>query len=769
MTDERTQVDSDQVKQLYDHAPLGMIATVMNAAALAFVLWKVVPHPALTIWLACLFLITLFRAVHIYRYRLKPPSPAEARAKRIQFVIGVALSGIIWGSAALFLFPVDSLAHQVFLAFVIGGMVAGAAVTFSVIRAAVFSFSVPALAPLVYRFFSCGDEIHITMGGMILLFAVLIHLMALRVHNIAALSLKLHFENKSLLTVLASAKDGAEKLNQELRSEIVVRKKVEEELQKHRDHLEVLVKERTADWERANVQLQEEMAARTVAEDLRRQSEVYFRSLIENALDLITVLDSSGKILFESPSVERLLGYRRDELIGELVFEYLHPDDRPAAQNAFARLIQAPGASELIEIRVLHRDGSWRPFESIGKSLIDEDRSVRIIVNSRDNTERKRLEEDILTAQKLDSLGVLAGGIAHDFNNLITGITANIELARMHVNRDDLLMPLLEKAEEASVQAHGLTQQLLTFSRGGEPVMKTIAIHELIKEAASFALRGSKAGRTLSLADKLRPIEADGGQLRQVIHNIVINADQAMPQGGMITISGENVSLGPNEIGSLKAGDYVRISFADQGTGIPKENLDKIFDPYFTTKKKGSGLGLATAYSIIKKHGGAMAAESDPGRGTKISLYLPASSKELKEPEGKSLGLRTGQGRILIMDDEAIVLDAAGKILETAGYEVELARDGNEAIERYGKARASGKPFDLVIMDLTIPGSMGGREALARLIKIDPAVKAIVSSGYSHDPIMARYADYGFLGVIAKPYRVREMAEIVGKVVAMKR
>ncbi len=767
VSDERLQLQSNQVKQLFERAPLGMIATVINSVALAYVFWQVVPHHILIGWLACLFTVTCIRAVQVYHYRVKPPSHAEAWRKRTQFIFGLALSGIVWGASALFLFPIVSLTHQVFLAFVLGGMVAGAAGTLSVIRAAFLSFSIPVLTPLIYRFFSVGDEIHVTMGGMTFFFAVLIHLAALRVHSLSVLSLKLRFANRSLVTYLASAKKRVEKLNEDLRTEVVERKNAEKELQKHRDQLEMLVKERTVEWERANSRLQEEIAARSISEDLRRESEIYFRSLIENALDLITVLDNNGKILFESPSIERLLGYRRDELIGALFFEYLHPDNLSAVREVFTRLVQAPGTSELIDIRLQHRDGSWRSYESIGKSLIDKDKTVRIIMNSRESTDRKKLEEDVLKAQKLDSLGVLAGGIAHDFNNLITGIMANIELARMHVKQSDLITPILEKAEQASEQAHSLTQQLLTFSRGGEPVMKTVVINDLVKEAASFALRGSKAGRTFSLTGNLRPVEADIGQLRQVIHNIVINADQSMPKGGLIKISGENVSLGGSEFLSLKAGDYVRVCIADQGAGIPKEYLAKIFDPYFTTKKHGAGLGLATAYSIIKKHGGAIFAESNLGVGTVISIYLPASMKELKKNEESNLGFRTGHGRILIMDDEAIILDAAGKILQTAGYEVELAKDGGEAIELYGKARKAGKPFDVVIMDLTVPGGMGGRETLAKLIELDPGVRAIVSSGYSHDPIMAHYEDFGFVGVIAKPYRVREMAEIVDKIMAM--
>jgi len=769
MTDESSQIHADQVRQLYDNAPLGMAATVVNAAVLAFVLRNLISHSILFSWLACLLLITLLRAFNLYQYRTARPAAADAHRWGAWFIAGLALSGAAWGAAGLFLLPAESLTHQVFIVFVLGGMVAGAAGTFSVIRTAFLSFSIPALAPLILRFFSFGDELHVTMGGMTLLFAILVHVMAMNVHKVSLQSLRLRFENSSLVAFLASAKERTDVMNKELRSEITGHTRTEEDLSRHRDQLEVLVQERTAEWSLANARLLEEMAARDVAEGLRRQGEVYFRSLIENSIDLVTVLDSIGNILFENPAIEKLLGYRREELIGMNVFAYLHPDDRSAARDALGKLIAVPGSIASIEIRVQHKNGSWRIFDSIGKSIIDESRTVRLVINSRDNTDRKRLEQELLKAQKLESLGILAGGIAHDFNNLITGITANIELAKIHALQDRELADILGKAEQASLRAHDLTQQLLIFSRGGEPIKKTITIGDLIKEATGFALHGSKAGCTFSLPDGLRPVDADAGQLRQVIYNMVINADQAMLQGGMVRVNAENASLDAQNSRALPAGEYVKISIVDSGIGISRENATKIFDPYFTTKETGSGLGLATSYTIIKKHGGDIVVDSEQFRGTTFTIFLPASKQAAASADRTSSMLVPGTGRVLIMDDEEIIRDAAGRVLQASGYEVESARDGGEAVELYRSARAAGKPFAVVLLDLTVPGGIGGREALQMLLQIDPAVKAIVSSGYSHDPIMANYRDHGFLGVIAKPYRVREMSEVVSKVMAMVR
>ncbi len=762
MTEEQEQIKAERVRQLYRNAPLGLIATVINSAVLTYVQWNVVPHRAAIIWFGCLLLLTLIHSIQIYHYRQTPPSFSEADQWNKRFILRLAMSGIVWGSAAIFLFPLSSMTHQVFLAFVLGGMVAGAAGTFPIISS-FLAYSVPALVPLIVRFFITGDEMHIAMGGMATLFGSLMLIVAMRVQSVASLSLQLRYENKSLISVLASAKDRAEKLNEELLTEIKGRKKAQEDLQKHREHLEEVVAERTAELSFANARLQEEIAARTTAENTLKESEKYFRSLIENSLDIISVLDNSGSIIFESPSVE-ILGYTPAELVGRNVFEFVHPDDRQAAQDAFSRALQWPGVSLSIEVRFRRRNGSWSVLEAAGKGIADDSRAVHVIINSRDVTERRRLESDVLKSQKLESLGVLAGGIAHDFNNLITGITANIELAKMHAKDRHELHAVLKKAEQASARAKDLTQQLLTFSVGGEPIKRVLMIGDVVKDAAEFASRGSSAVCIFSIPGELRPVEADEGQLRQAIHDIVINAVQSMPRGGVIDVACENVMIGEQENQALRPGDYVKVTIADQGMGIPREHFAKIFDPYFTTKQKGSGLGLATAYSIMKKHGGSIAVDSELDAGTTITLFLPSSRKEVMAPCNRNDGLVSGSGRILIMDDEEIIRDSAGMILRAAGYDVEVAREGREAIELYRKAHESGKPFDVVILDLTVPGGIGGKDAVKKLQEIDPAMKAIVSSGYSQDPIMANYRDFGFMGVIAKPYKMRDMSEIVKKV-----
>jgi two-component system cell cycle sensor histidine kinase/response regulator CckA len=319
------------------------------------------------------------------------------------------------------------------------------------------------------------------------------------------------------------------------------------------------------------------------------------------------------------------------------------------------------------------------------------------------------------------------------------------------------------------VRAKDLTQQLLTFSKGGSPIRKSTAISEMIKDTATFALSGSDVRLEFSLPEDLWAVEIDEGQMSQVIQNIVINADQAMPAGGTLNISARNTAI--QRLGALllPKGNYVQIDIKDEGVGMSKQQLARLFEPYFTTKQKGSGLGLATAYSIIKNHGGHITAESTQNVGTTFHIYLPASSKPapVKRKPAREKPVR-GKGRILVMDDEEIIRLLLSKMLTSAGYKVELTKDGAEAVELYRKARESGQPFAAVILDLTVPGGMGGKETVKKLLEIDPHAKVIVSSGYATDPVMSEYKKYGFSAVVAKPYNVGQMEETLHDVLAGK-
>lgn len=370
---------------------------------------------------------------------------------------------------------------------------------------------------------------------------------------------------------------------------------------------------------------------------------------------------------------------------------------------------------------------------------------------------------EILKAQKLESIGLLAAGIAHDFNNILLGILGNASLAKNYVN-DPKASGLLASIEEAANRAKGLTRQLLTFSKGGEPIREVARIEQLVKDSAGLILRDSNVNCVFSFAKDLRSVDIDEGQISQVINNIVLNALQAMEGSGTIGISAENVSAEKEARFPVTKGDYVRITIKDSGPGITEDNIDRVFDPFFTTKNKASGLGLAVSYSIIKKHKGFLSVESS-GDGASFHILLSSAPEKQDKPPVEEKAVR-GRGKVLVMDDERLIREVTGEMLDFLGYEAEFAAEGIEAVRMAREAKEAGSPFLAAILDLTIPGGMGGKEAVSKILEIDPEIKAIVSSGYSKDPIMSDFGKYGFSGVIAKPYTVAEFSSVVNSVLA---
>jgi PAS domain S-box-containing protein len=390
-------------------------------------------------------------------------------------------------------------------------------------------------------------------------------------------------------------------------------------------------------------------------------------------------------------------------------------------------------------------------------------RNLRVDIFT-DITERESLRNRLLNAQRLESLGVLAGGIAHDFNNILTGIMGNISMARVVPDSPEKSARLLDNAEKAALRATELAGQLLTFAKGGAPVKKAVSIRKIVNESLSLALRGTNVKTVVEIPDCLHDIEADEGQMSQVFNNIALNAVQAMPGGGTLIVEGTNLAL-EAETGLLPPGGYVRLSFADQGCGMPEEVLKKIFDPYFTTKAGGIGLGLASVHSIIKRHGGNIEVRSKVGEGTTFALFLPStgttSTAGTEDVATVAQEEAPAGGSVLVMDDEEAIRELAVEMLGHLGYEVTTCASGEETIRIYRTAKEGKKPFSCVIMDLTIPGGMGGRECAEAILAFDPCARLIVSSGYSNDPVMADFRDYGFRGSIIKPYTLDELTRVL--------
>jgi len=488
--------------------------------------------------------------------------------------------------------------------------------------------------------------------------------------------------------------------------------------------------------------------------------------------DGVITCDVDGKVIMMNNEAEKLTGWTLQEANGQPLKSVFDVTVDLAAQAKAQKTGYRSEAQSILvtlpeTVTLTSRDGIERIIEQVASPIRENNEISGVVLIFRDITERQRSEAERRKAETLEQLGLLAGGIAHDFNNLLTAIIGNISLASLLLPPDDEMATRLDDAKNASVRARDLAQQLLTFARGGAPIKKAASITKLIQDTVSFSLRGSRNRSVFGFDDDVAPAEIDAGQISQVIANLVVNSDQAMPNGGTIYVNCDNFCYDVNDvlIPDLAPGDYVRVRIRDEGVGIPEKYLKRIFDPYFTTKPKGNGLGLATAYSIIKNHNGLMSVESKVHLGSTFTVYLPAAVQQEEEVAVEAPARLTpelsGTGRVLVVDDEDAIRDLVEFTLTRLGYEVSQAETALKGVEMYQEKLRVGKRFDLVILDLTLPGGMGGKEALKKLLEIDPTVNAIVSSGYATDATMSRYQDFGFRGCIAKPYEAAELGKIV--------
>ncbi len=604
------QIRAAQIGLLYRNANLGLAVTLVATAVLAALQWPVVRHQAILAW--CLFMcaVSAARLVLGRRFQRRQPDGAAIGKWGVAYAWLAGLAGAGWGAAGVLLFPEAALVNQIFLIFVLGGMMLGAATLLAPRPEAFVAFIVATGLPPAFRLMVQGSGVYLAMGLLALVFTIATLVTTLRIHATIASSLQLRFENDDLLEDLQRAKRAAEALNEQL---------------------EARVQERTAELNLA-------------AEQLRA------------------------------------------------------------------------------EIR-----------------------------------QRERVEEELLRARKLESLGVMAGGIAHDFNNFLTVVMGNVEIAKMELGEGPL-QQLLDDTTSACQRATFLSSQLLTFAKGGAPVRRVASMAALTADAVRLARAGAQVNIQLAIAEDLWCAEVDPGQIGQALHNILLNARQAMPEGGIIEVRAENVGG--------ESGPAVKISIQDYGCGISPEILPRIFDPYFTTKPDGRGLGLATAYSIVSKHGGVLSVRSNPGDGATFTIDLPASLEQPDPAAPLSSPLRNGRARVLVMDDEEALRKLLESVLSGIGYEVHSARDGAEAIALWELAKTSGRGFDAALLDLTVTGGMGGMEAAARLKELDPDLPLIVSSGYSDAPVMSEFERYGFAGVLPKPWAASQLSEVFRGVLA---
>jgi len=514
----------------------------------------------------------------------------------------------------------------------------------------------------------------------------------------------------------------------------------------------------------------QDITERKQAEEKIQQSEKFIRSVLDTVDEGFIVVDRDYRIQTVNKAYCKQVGGSDGEIVGQHCYEVSHKTNRPCyeeGEDCASHRAFETGKPHSALHRHKDANGNILLVETKAFPIKDPSGAVTSVIETINNiTERYLLEEERLKTQKLESIGTLAGGIAHDFNNLLQGVFGYISLAKMTAKNPVKSTAALEQAEKALHQSVNLTNQLLTFSKGGKPVKKKVDLRPVIENSAKFTLSGSRSNLRLNIFEGLWLTEADEGQLGQVIQNIVLNADQAMPVGGTVKVTAANIAKGDASLHlGLTKGDYIMIAIQDTGVGIPEQYQSKIFDPYFTTKEKGSGLGLATSYSIVRNHGGMIDVKTKSGAGTTITIYLPAIAGEVRtgSAEKQQEPSQSRKAKILVMDDEEVIRNLTSELLVLLRHNVDVANRGEEALVKYQNALDAGSPFDIVILDLTIRGGMGGLETIQHLLKMDPQVKAIVSSGYSDDSAIANYISQGFKAFLKKPYDVNALGEILNK------
>ena len=503
-----------------------------------------------------------------------------------------------------------------------------------------------------------------------------------------------------------------------------------------------------------------------------KESEELYKFLYNNYPEIYLTLDSNSNIISVNEFGCLELGYSIEDLFGKPISTLVYSPDSEIISNSINKLLKNSSIeNDLVEVRLLNKrnENLWTKIKI--KSTFKNGEKILILV-CEDISKLKLMEEKLINAQKLESLGVLAGGIAHDFNNMLTMIMSNVSLAKLKLEEKsepkniDSIIELLTQAEKNTFNTKQLTQQLLTFSKGGKPRKKLSSrLEKIVEDNSKIATRGTNANCSFNFSEGLWALEIDEGQIGQVINNLVINATEAMSNEGKIDINLQNIEINTDEVPELKSGKYIKISVKDEGAGIEEDNFTKVFEPYYSTKQGSNGLGLSVTYSIIKNHDGHIEVNSEIEKGTEFVIYLPSigaiHTPEDVDQQSKAVA---GSGKILFMDDEEQIRNIADKILSKLGYDVTCVSEGKELLNVYDEHNDKNNNFDLVIMDLIVKNGLGGLETIKLLLEKHPNAKAIVSSGYSNESLMSEYQKYGFVECIMKPYTVKEFSSKINSV-----
>ncbi len=503
-------------------------------------------------------------------------------------------------------------------------------------------------------------------------------------------------------------------------------------------------------------------------EKLSREKELLSTTL-RSIKDAVMTTDREGNIVLMNRTAETISQHTAIEGKGKTFNEVVDirtADTNEPFHNPALQVVNNGGIFESSQDLILQKKNGSKRNITLTAAPVHDNRSriTGAVIVLRDITEEKRIEKELHKVSKIENLGVFAGGIAHDFNNIVTSAMGNISMAKYHLEDNEKIWNYIVEAEEALLKTRDLTHQLLTFTKGGDPLKETASIKEIIESAAKFVLSGSQIEWSCDLSEDLWNAMIDKGQISQVIHNIVLNARQAMPDSGRVDIVAKNITVSPGESTPLNEGDHVKITISDEGPGIPEENRDRIFAPFFTTKKEGSGLGLAISFSIIKKHNGHINILPAKEKGSSFEIYLPATREEVPKNTHDFNFNFSRPGRILLLDDDEKILAIMKRMLTSIGFEITVTNTGEDTINLYRNAKDSGRDFDCVILDLTIRGGMGGEKTLRILREYDKDILAVVSSGYANDPIIANYRNYGFSGAIQKPFRLEELRKVLSEV-----